>query len=187
MTGRVGLIIPSSNRMVEQEMARHFPAGVQVHIARLRMTGAHRTTLEQTLPRVEEATRTLTDARCEVVSFHCTANSTADGLDGEQRLLAAVKAGGATKASTTATALRSAFDALSAQRIVLITPYSQHVTDEEAEFLRAAGLEVLQAKGFALAGSDAYCSTPAQFWREQLLKAARPEADAYFLSCANIS
>lgn len=186
-TARIGLIIPSSNRMVEQEMVRYFPAGVQPHIARLRMTGAHRATLEQTLPRVEETTRTLVDARCEVVVFHCTANSTAEGLDGERRLLAAVQAGGAAQVSTTATAIRNAFDALSARKIVLLTPYSQHVTDEEAEFLRAAGLEVLQAQGFGLAGSDAYCATPAAFWREQLLKAKRPDADAYFLSCANIS
>ena len=41
MTARVGLIIPSSNRMVEQEMVRHFPPEVEAHVMRLRMTGAH--------------------------------------------------------------------------------------------------------------------------------------------------
>jgi len=187
MTARVGLIIPSSNHMVEQEMAGYFPPGVQLHIARLRMTGKYHAALDQLLPRVEEATRTLTDARCDVVVFHCTANSTAEGLAGEQRLLAAVKAGGAPQATTTATAIRKAFDALAARRIVLVTPYSARVTEEEAEFLRAAGYDVLNAVGCALDGSDAYCATLPQFWREQLLKAARSEADAYFLSCANIS
>ena len=39
MTARVGLIIPSSNRMVEQEMAPAFPPGVVAHVTRLRMTG----------------------------------------------------------------------------------------------------------------------------------------------------
>ena len=38
VSARIGLIIPSSNRMVEQEMVRFAPAGVQMHIARLRMT-----------------------------------------------------------------------------------------------------------------------------------------------------
>ena len=42
MTARIGLIIPSSNRMVEEEMVRHVPPGVTAHVARLRMTGAHR-------------------------------------------------------------------------------------------------------------------------------------------------
>ena len=75
MTARVGLIIPSSNRMVEDEMNHAFPPGVRAHVTRLRMTGDNRMPLDQLLPRVEEAARTLVDARCEVVAFHCTANS----------------------------------------------------------------------------------------------------------------
>jgi maleate isomerase len=43
------------------------------------------------------------------------------------------------------------------------------------------------ARGFGLKGSDEYCATPTQFWRDSAIAAARPEADAYFLSCANIS
>ena len=52
MTARIGLIIPSSNRMVEGEMVRHLPPGyVAPHVARLRMTGAHRVTLSKDLCR----------------------------------------------------------------------------------------------------------------------------------------
>jgi len=187
MTARVGLIIPSSNRMVEQEMVRHFPPGVQAHVMRLRMTGAHRVALGELMPRVEEGTQALVDARCEVVAFHCTANSMSEGLDGERRLLDALTRAGAPHATTTATAIRSAFAALGARRIVLLTPYSQHTTDEEAEFLQEAGYDVLHAQGFALKGSDEYCAAPAEFWRDRALEAARPDAEAYLLSCANIS
>ena len=187
MTARIGLIIPSSNRMVEQEMVRHVPPGVQAHVMRLRMTGAHHVTLDELLPRVEEAAGTLVDARCDVVAFHCTANSTSEGLEGEQRLIDAVARAGAPHATTTATAIREGFDALGARKIVLLTPYSAHVTEEEAEFLHAAGYDVLSATGFALKGSDEYCATPPQFWRDRAVEAARPDADAYLLSCANIS
>ena len=41
MTARVGLVLPSSNRMAEQEMVRAFTEGVQAHVTRLRMTGAN--------------------------------------------------------------------------------------------------------------------------------------------------
>ena len=187
MPARVGLIIPSSNRMVEQEMVRHVPPGVVAHVARLRMTGAHRGPLEALLPRVTEAAATLIDARCDVVAFHCTSNSTAEGVAGEEKLRGALRSAGALHVTTTASALRHAFDALGARRIVLLTPYSQHTTDEEAGFLHEAGYAVLAAKGFALAGSDEYCATPASFWRDRALEAARPDADVYFLSCANIS
>jgi len=46
---------------------------------------------------------------------------------------------------------------------------------------------VLSAQGFALDGSDAYCATPPQFWHDRVLAAARADADAYLISCANIS
>ncbi len=51
MTARVGIIIPSSNRMVEEEMVQAFPAGVQPHVTRLRMTGPNRAPLATVLPR----------------------------------------------------------------------------------------------------------------------------------------
>ena len=179
MTARIGLIIPSSNRMVEQEMVRHVPPGVTAHIMRLRMTGAYNVPPDQLLPRVKEAAGTLVDARCDVIAFHCTANSMADGMEGEAKLLAAVKSAGAPHATTTATAIRRAFDALGAHRIVLLTPYSAHTTEEEAEFLHKAGYEVIYAHGFAFKGSDEYCATPPQFWRDRALEAQRPNADAY--------
>jgi maleate isomerase len=187
MTGRVGLIIPSSNRMVEQEMVRAFPRGVQAHVARLRMTGPHHTDLDGLLPRIEDATRTLVDARCDVIAFHCTATSMQEGLAGDDRILAAVKRAGALHALTTATAIRHAFDALEARRIVLVTPYDAETTAGEAAFLRSAGYDVVHAVGYALGGSDQYCAMPPQFWRQRTIEAGRADADAYLVSCANIS
>ena len=175
---RVGLIIPSSNRMVEQEMTPAFPEGVHAHVTRLRMTGANRVAFDRLLPRVEEAGRALVDARCDVIAFHCTANSMDGGKAGEAEILATLARAGAPRATTTITAIQRALDALGARRIVLITPYSAGTTEHEALFLRGAGYDVLAARGFALDGSDAYCATPPQFWRD---------ADAYLVSCANIS
>ena len=94
---------------------------------------------------------------------------------------------GAARATTTITAIQRALDALAARRIVLVTPYSAQTTEHEAEFLRDAGYDVLSARGFALAGSDAYCATPPQLWRDRVIEAQRPDADAYLVSCANIS
>ena len=108
MSARVGLIIPSSNRMVEQEMVHAFPQGVTPHVTRLRMTGPNRMGHDQLIPRVEEATRSLADAKCDVVAFHCTANSMEEGQGGEARILAAVEGSGARHATTTATAIRRA-------------------------------------------------------------------------------
>ena len=184
---RVGLIIPSSNRMVEQEMVHNYPAGVIVHVNRLRMTGPQKVPLSELLPRLSEATGALLDAKCDVVTFHCTANSTDEGVDGEQRILSAMTEAGGKHVSSTATAIRRALTALDARRMVLITPYSQAVTDHEAEFFKSLGVDVLTSIGHGLDGSDAYCATPPSYWRDSAVQYRHPDADIYFLSCANIS
>ena len=172
MTTRIGLIIPSSNRMVEQEMVHAYPKGVVAHVARLRMTGPHHVDLDRLMPRIVDAAGALTDAKCEVVTFHCTATSMEEGPDGEQRVLEALRQGGAKQARTTATAINASLEALKAKRIAFITPYDPHKTDDEAKFLMAIGYQVVYHKGYDLAGSDQYCATP---------------AEVYFISCANVS
>jgi maleate isomerase len=184
---RIGLIIPSSNRMVEQEMVRALPSGTTAHVARLRMTGPHARPLDRLLPDVTEAAATLGDARCEAIAFHCTANSTADGEAGEAQLLAALRGAYSGAVTTTATAIREALGALGARRIVLITPYSATVTTHEAAFFADAGFTVVATVAKELGGSDAYCATPPAAWEAALLDARRDDVDAYVLSCANIA
>jgi maleate isomerase len=184
---RIGLIIPSSNRMVEQEMVRVLPAGVAAHVARLRMTGPHERPLDQLLPDVSGAAAMLADARCEAIAFHCTANSTADGAGGEARLLDALRTGSGGAVTTTATAIREALDAVGARRIVLVTPYTKAVTDHEAVFFTDAGYDVVATVATDRGGSDEYCATPPEAWEAALRDARRDDVDAYVLSCANIA
>jgi maleate isomerase len=184
---RIGLIIPASNRMVEEELARAVPAGVTAHVARLRMTGVYERPIDELRADVTLAAGTLADARCDAVAFHCTANSTSGGAGGEAALLAALRAGCPAPVTTTATAIRAALDALGARSIVLVTPYTAAATEHEAEFFREAGYTVAGVYAAALGGSDAYCAAPAGTWAAALSAARRPEADAYVLSCANIA
>jgi maleate isomerase len=181
------LIIPSSNRMVEQEMVRVLPASATGHIARLRMTGPHHRPLERLLPDVVAVAATLADAKCDAIAFHCTANSTVDGDDGEARLLAALASATTAPVTTTATAIRDALATLGARRIVLITPYTAEVTAHEATFFTGAGYEVVATVARDLGGSDAFCGTPSAVWEDALNAARRDGADAYVLSCANIA
>ena len=186
MPQRIGLIIPSSNRMVEQEMVSYFPDNVVAHINRLRMTGPNRKLLSELLPDVERACAALVDAKCEVVAFHCTANSMSEGNGGERELLKALQRAGAPAVATTSTAVMNALKALKARRIALITPYSQHTTIEETHFLTDNGVTTVHAEGCGLAGSDTYCSTPEEFWSERAFALPHRDFDALFLSCANI-
>ncbi len=184
---RIGLIIPSSNRMVEQEMTPALPAGAVAHVTRLRMTGAFERPIDELVPALIEATSALDDARCDAIAFHCTANATSEGAGGEGRLLEAMRLSSRAAVTTTATAIREALDALSASRIALVTPYSRAVTEHEMQFFTEAGFAVVASTALDLGGSDAFCSAPPATWEAALLAAQRPDADAYVLSCANIA
>jgi maleate cis-trans isomerase len=71
VSARIGLIIPSSNRMTEPQFHRYAPAGVGVHIARVQMTGQYKRPIAQLLDDVGRAASSLGDARCDPVVFDC--------------------------------------------------------------------------------------------------------------------
>ncbi len=183
---RVGLIIPSSNRLSEPQFRHFLPADVAVHVTRLQMTGKHAKPLAPLLVDVERAASALGDAKCDVVIFHCTANSMEHGREGEQQILDAVRRGsGAEAALSTAQAVTEAFRACDMRRIVLVSPYVQSHNDSEIAYLAAQGFETLHDVALNLPPSDGYLSAPPARWCEIVRANTRPDADGYFLSCTN--
>lgn len=185
---RAGFIIPSSNRRFEPEAAAFLPAGIVPHIARARMTGAQKAAPDVMDQRILDAARALADARCDLVFLHCTAHSTELGPQGETQLIERMREAAGVAGAATGLAIRVALDALQARRIAVITPYDAATTNEEVRYLEACGFEAVHVSAHDLGGSDAFCATPAEFWRYTLMaeRDACAAADAVLLSCANI-
>lgn len=183
---RVGLIVPSSNRMLEPHVAKYLPDDIACHVTRLRMTGSYFMPIDELIPKVTEATRLLTDAKCDPIVFHCTANSMSDGIKGEARIKKAIEQETKRPAITTASATLAAFKHLEAKRIVLVSPYPRKSHEHEIGFLSEAGFEIVGEKNLGLNGSDAYCGMQASKWFDTVLQMKNDRADAYFVSCANI-
>ncbi len=78
---RIGFIIPSSNRMVEPQMVRYMPPGVQPHFIRIGMTNHHKRPLPELMPRILSAVELLMDSKCDIVVFQCTGTSMSGGVD----------------------------------------------------------------------------------------------------------
>jgi len=183
---RLGFIIPSSNRMVEPQMQSRAPDGVAVHFTRVGMTNRHRAPLEQLIPRIADAAGLLGDSKCDVIVLQCTGTSMSGGMDGERAAIAAMEAAAGRPAATTSSCLQAALAALSARRLVFVSETAQAAHDRKKAFLTEAGYEVVADRAMALSGSDAYCSTPPEFWLENVRALRDDRADAYFVSCANI-
>ena len=184
---RIGIIVPSANRRVEQEMIPRLPAGYIGHVTRLRMSGANHAPLAQLLPRAADAAAALTDAGAAVVAFNCTASSMEDGVAGNRALEDAMRQATGGAVTTTASAVQDAARAVKAKRVVLVTPYSVAVTARAAAFLEESGIEVLAIVARDVAGNGPYYDIPAARWLAELIAARDARAEAYVLSCANIA
>ena len=183
---RMGFIIPSSNRMVEPQMQRFAPSGVQPHFARLRMTNQHKRPLPELLPRILESVELLMDSKCDIIVFQCTGTSMSGGVDMDKTIVREIAVAAEVPAISTATAVNAALAALDAKRLVFISETKQKGHDEKLKYMREAGYDVIADRAASLDGTDAYCTTPPRFWYDLALALKDDRAQAYFISCANI-
>jgi maleate cis-trans isomerase len=182
---RVGLIIPSSNRLTEPQFHRFLPGVVGVHVTRLQMTGKYSKPLQALLEDVRRAACALADAKCDLIVFHCTANSMEHGAEGGRRILDAIHAASGADALSTADAVVEALRACAIEKLVLVTPYEQRANDLEIAYLRALGFAILRDVALAVPPEFGYASVSPARWCEVVRQNLRVEADGYFLSCTN--
>ena len=183
---RIGFIIPSSNRMVEPQMQRFAPSGVQPHFIRIGMTNHHKRPFPELMPRILSAVELLMDSKCDVVVFQCTGTSMSGGVDMDKHVVREIAQAARRPAISTASAVNAALGALNAKRLVFISETKQKGHDEKLKYMREAGYDIVAERAASLEGTDAYCTAPPRFWYDLALALRDDRADAYFLSCANI-
>ncbi|HSC44144.1 MAG TPA: arylmalonate decarboxylase [Candidatus Binatia bacterium] len=181
---RIGLIIPSSNRLTEPQFNAYAPPGLGVHVTRLRMTGKFRKPLSELKGPLSEAAQAISDVKPGVIVFHCTANSMESGLAHEKALVEIIEEASGCPTITTAQAITQAFDQAGIKKLVLLSPYVQSTNQLEVNYLSETGYKVLHEVGLGLE-THAYAAVTPQEWKAVVKENIRPEADGYFLSCTN--
>ena len=181
---RIGLIIPSSNRLTEPQFNAYAPPGLGVHVTRLRMTGKFRKPLSELTRPLTEAAQALSDVKPGVIVFHCTANSMESGLAHEKALVEIIEEASGCPTITTAQAITQAFDQSGIKKLVLISPYVQSTNQLEVNYLSETGYQVLHEVGLGLE-THAYAAVTPQAWKAVVKENSRADADGYFLSCTN--
>ena len=180
---KFGMMLPSVNAIAEPQITAMLPPGVSLHTTRLRLVGGgnHLAMLD----RLEEATQLLADAQVDRIMFHCTAVSMWSPeipLEIRRRIATVTDI----PVVVTSDAVVSALAAFDAQKIVLLTPYTQDINDRELRFLGHHGITVLRERGLGIASGIGMSSVTAERWYDEALAMRHPEAEAYFLSCTTI-
>jgi maleate isomerase len=187
---RVGLVIPSLNVIVEDDMRRELPADVGLHIGRLRLRKTQGRVTQAALldagrDAVEQSSL-LSDAGMDAIAFNCTGASLSDGPEGARRLRDEISAVTRTLATTTILSVVRALRASGLKRIVHVCPFTAEFGADEAAFLRAEGFEIVESCGLNFTDARLAAKLSPQEICDIAIRADRPEAEGLFLSCANV-
>lgn len=182
---RIGVILPTSNRMIEPQFVRYAPDDLGVHFARARITGKWEAPVAKLLPEIARAASMLADSKPDLIVFNCTATSMKEGTAGDAAILDAIRKETGIDALSTAGAVNAALRAVGLRRLVLVTPYVQSTNDHERDYFCTQGIDIVHDVALGLVGGDQFITVPPERWIEVTLANDHPNADGFFLSCAN--
>jgi maleate isomerase len=180
---RIGLIIPSVNRMTEPQFNHYAPEGLGIHVARGRVAGEPVRTVAELTDEIAHAAGTLADAHPDLIVFHCTHTSMKEGADGEARIINLIEKTTGIDALSTSSLVNDALRALGLKTLVVLSPYQSNASI--IAYLAAAGFTVVNDVALNCATAAAFETITPRRWVELAKENDRPEADGIFLSCTN--
>lgn len=187
--GKIGLILPSTNTVIEPEFNRMAPKGVSIHSGRIMLLG--KATEESYIKMGEETGRAaaeLATAEVDVIAWGCTSGSCV--VPREQLEGAIIDAAGVAAISTMS-AVFAALRAFGATTISLGSPYVDFVNETEIGVLEQGGLKIAAWYGLRLGETQEERRGIGRVPPESLYRLARhidrPESEVIFLSCTNLA
>jgi len=181
--GRIGLLAPTGNSVMEPEFQRLAPEGVTTHTNRVALKDVTPASLAEMEGDTVRSAVGIASVRVGVIAFGCTSGSFVGGDGYDQRLIKMMEDATGVAATTTTSAVVKALRSFGVERIALATPYTDEVTQLEVKFLQAAGFEVTNWQGGGIVGvADIQECRPETSYRRA--KAVDNErAEAVFISC----
>lgn len=181
---RLGVVVPSWNTVLEYEFQRLLPPGISLHASRITHTCDSEPTLLHMLDDLEPAAALLAHARVDAICFGCTASGFVQPQVGRDVEVAqAVSKALGTPVVATSDAVAEALRHLGARRLAVASPYEPWLNAHLRRYLEGRGFAVGSIAGF---GTQEHARCTPQETLELALSVVRPEAEAIFLSCANL-
>jgi maleate isomerase len=184
-SGRIGLLVPSSNTTVETEFYSALPAGVTLHVARLFISQVTPEAIAKMVETLESQSRLLASADVDIIVLGATAPSFLKGQGYDREMSKRIEDATGKRATTTSTALLEALAALGVKRIALGSAYSPTVNGICAGFLEANGYKVVAQDGLDVADNLTIGRLDVQTAYDMGRKVDRADADAVVLACTN--
>jgi maleate isomerase len=187
-TGKhIGLIVPSSNTIMEPDFYRNLPSEWTLHSARMYLEDVTVETEgkmldEYTLP----AARDLATAKPDVVVFGCTSAGALRGNEYEVHLMEKISALTDVPTVSVIHTVRETLKTLGVKQLVVITPYLDELNERIRASLEKEDMKVLHIEGLGIRTNTEIASVHG----DDILGLARDAVgdlhpDALFVSCTN--
>jgi maleate isomerase len=183
--GRIGLILPSSNTVIEAEFWKMLPEGVSVHASRMKLDRVTVESLIQMEKEIDFAVDRVMDTDPDIVVFGCTTGSLIKGVGYDLDVADRIQSHSKKPAVTTSTAVLEALRALQIRRLSVATPYIEELNQKEMDFLEGNGFRIVSLKGLdasEIAGGRIGRHQPRVAF-ELGKQAFRKDSDGLFISC----
>jgi maleate isomerase len=187
MAWRVGLLVPSSNSVMEVDFYRSLPHDTTLHTSRMylddSMPAGEELMLERfTLP----AVAALGTVRPHVVVFGCTSEITARGGEFDREICARIGEMTGAKTVSVAASVNRALHETQALRVAVVTPYGDRVNERVRACVEAEGIEVSALYGMGLSPAEGSAVTPESIYSfVQSCIGPRVPGEALFIACTN--
>jgi maleate isomerase len=184
---RVGLIVPSSNTVMEPDLHRHIGTSAIVSTTRILLEDVTREAeirmLEEDLP---QAVKRIGTAAPDVIVFGCTSAGALGKLSHDDAIARMIEETTGAKAITVLRSVLVRLAAIHPHKIAVFTPYIEDLTGSIARSLAEAGFPVIKAVGMGIkANLEIGRVTPEEILRFVESQLSGIDPDCLFLSCTN--
>jgi len=186
---RVGLLVPSSNTVMEPDFWRVLPPGATLHSGRMYLedttpAGEDRMLDEHVLP----AARDLATAKPDVIVFGCTSGGALRGNAYDAELCRRISELSGVPTVSVIAAVRQALAATGARRVGVVTPYVDALNQPIRASLEADGIEVARIAGLGISENVRIAEVPVAeitAFAVRELHGLPVPVEAVFVSCTN--
>jgi maleate isomerase len=182
---RIGLLVPSSNVVMEVEFYRSLPDNITVHTSHIPRSNQAITpeAMQQTTDNAIGAAASLIQAELDLIVHGHTASSYAGGTQGDIELARKIGEAAGAPGMTAAEAALRCLRSFGARRLWLAAPYPTATTQTAADFMIAHGFEVLSIECLGVDHAANLKKVPHETIYELGVRAAaRGDADALYVS-----
>jgi maleate isomerase len=185
---RLGLLVPSSNTVLEPDFYKNLPPGWMLHSARMFLEDV---TAEAEARMLDEfvlpAARDLATAHPHVVVFGCTSAGALRGNDYDEKLCREISLLTHVPTISVIKSVAEALKEVHAEKVVVITPYIDELNLRIQASLEYDGLKVLRIQGLGINVNTQIAQVPGVKIIELAKSAVEGlKPDALFISCTNI-